>query len=133
LKLEKPDLYAVAKDGCSLNLIMGKCGACKRPHFPKTGYGCPRCGAPSEQVEEQLNSGRATLLNFITLHAKIVPGLDVPCMVGEAEIASGMIEEVMLLGTDTEYHDGMALQAVAHQVSRGDEVVLACRFAPVEE
>lgn len=54
-------------------------------------------------------------------------------MVGEAEIASGMIEEVMLLGTDTKYHDGMALQAVAHQISRGDDAVLACRFAPAEE
>ncbi len=132
-ELEKPDLYALADDGRRLQLIMGHCTQCAKHHFPKTGYGCPNCGAVPEHVRSELGDGRATLLTFITLHAKLVPTLEVPCIVGEAQIADGMIEEVMLLGAAEQYRDGMALRAVAHEVTRGGRSVLACRFAPAED
>ncbi len=131
-ELEKPDLYTLADDGRRLHLIMGHCGQCTKRHFPKTGYGCPECGAAPEHVKTEHGDGRATLLTFITLHAKLVPTLEVPCAVGEAQIAEGMIEEVMLLGEAEHYRDGMAIQAVAHEVTRGERRVLACRFAPAE-
>ncbi|MGR3452640.1 Zn-ribbon domain-containing OB-fold protein [Pseudooceanicola sp.] len=128
--LEKPDLYELDGDGPALNLLFGRCAACDRLHFPRTRYGCPRCGARPEQVQSEPRPGRATLLTFITLHAKLAPGAVPPCVVGEAEIAPGTIEEIMLSGTEEAYRDGMTVVARAEAVERGGETVLACRFAP---
>ncbi|WP_121062386.1 zinc ribbon domain-containing protein [Chachezhania antarctica] len=131
--LEKPDLYEIDGTGPALKLIFGQCAACKEQHFPHTGYGCPRCGARPEQVTPEARDGRATLLTFITLHAKLAPGITPPCVVAEAEIAPGMIEEVMLSGSAAQYRDGMTIVARAEEVERNGETVLACRFAPEEE
>lgn len=131
--LEKPDLYELDGDGPGLNLIFGCCAACGEMHFPRTGYGCPRCGARADKVTSESRPGRATLLTFITLHAKLAPGITPPCVVAEAEIAPGMIEEVMLSGPAEQYSDGMALVARAEEVERNGATVLACRFAPAQE
>ena len=131
--LEKPDLYALDGPGPALNLIFGRCAACGELHFPRTGYGCPRCGARPDQVSSEQRAGQATLLTFITLHAKLAPGITPPCVVAEAEIAPGMIEEVMLSGGAEQYRDGMAIVARAEEVERNGETVLACRFAPAGE
>ena len=133
LNLEKPSLFERAGPGSELNLIFGECAACHQLHFPKTGYGCPRCGARPEDVLAVSRPGRATLLSFVTLHARLTPSLEVPCVVGEAEIAPGLIEEIMLSGAAEQYQDGMKITARAEPVERDGETVLACRFAPAEE
>ena len=131
--LEKQDLYELDGTGPGLKLIFGRCAACEELHFPRTGYGRPRCGARPEQVTAEARAGQATLQTFITLHAKLAPGITPPCVVGEAEIAPGMIEEVMLSGGAEQYRDGMAIVARAEEVERDGETRLACRFAPEEE
>lgn len=76
--------------------------------------------------------GKARLLTFLTLHTKLTPTLPVPLVVGEAEIAPGMIEEIMLVGEEDQYRDDMMVQAVPVEITKGDTTVIACRFAPVE-
>ncbi|WP_375176217.1 Zn-ribbon domain-containing OB-fold protein [Pseudooceanicola sp.] len=133
MELEKPDLYTLSPDGRTLSLRAGRCARCGELSFPLTRYGCPKCGAEPEHVSEEAMDGRAKLLTFLTLHTKLTPSLQVPLVVGEAEIAPGMIEEVMLLGDEDQYEDEMMLQAVPVEIAKGEERVIACRFAPVED
>lgn len=130
MELEKPDLCAPAPDGRRLELRAARCGTCHGLSFPKTDYGCPLCGAPAEAVAEERLDGRATLLSFATIHTKLAPTLSPPLTVGEAEIAPGIIEEVELTGGEG-LTVGMVIEAVAHEVERGGEPVIAIRFAPV--
>lgn len=130
MELEKPDLYRVSEDGRTLVLRAGRCDDCGELSFPLTGYGCPRCGAEPEKVHEEAMDGRATLLTFLTIHTKLVPTLMPPLVVGEAEIAPGLIDEIMLAGTEDQYKDGMTLQAIPVEIDKGDTTVIACRFAP---
>lgn len=132
MDLEKPDLYSVSPDGRTLILRAGRCADCGGLSFPLTRYGCPKCGAEPEAVSEEALDGTATLLTFLTLHTKLTPTLPVPLVVGEAEIAPGMIEEIMLLGDEDQYRDGMTVRAVPVEITKGDATVIACRFAPAE-
>jgi len=131
--LEKPDLYRLAEGGRTLELRFARCTACDAPSFPHSPYGCPRCGAPADALREEFRDGRATLLGFVTLHARLAPGIEPPQVVGEAEIAPGLIEEVMLAGDETDFTDGMAIRAIPHEVQREGGAVIACRFAPDPE
>jgi uncharacterized OB-fold protein len=132
MDLEKPDLYTLSEDGRTLRLRGGRCAACGELSFPLTRYGCPKCGAEPEHVREEAMDGRARLLTFLTLHGKLTPTLPVPLVVGEAEIAPGMIEEIMLDGEEGRYRDDMMLQAVPVEITKGETTVIACRFAPAE-
>lgn len=132
MDLEKPDLYAVSENGRTLRLRMGRCGVCGGLSFPLTAYGCPKCAAEPEYMAEELLDGAARLLTFLTLHTRLTPTLPVPLVVGEAEIAPGMIEEVMLVGDESQYRDGMMVQAVPVELATAEGPVLGCRFAPVE-
>lgn len=40
------------------------------------------------------------LLNFVTVHAELVPGLAPPYVIGEVEICPGLVEEVRLTTAD---------------------------------
>ena len=132
MELEKPDLYRLSEDGRTLVLRAGRCAACKELSFPLTRYGCPKCGAEPDQVSEEVMDGRAQLLTFLTIHTKLIPGMTPPVVVGEAEIAPGMIEEIMLDGTEEHYSDGMMLQAVPVEITKGEATMIACRFVPAE-
>ncbi|GGE20679.1 hypothetical protein GCM10011360_06700 [Primorskyibacter flagellatus] len=132
MDLEKPDLYRLSPDGRSLILRAGRCGACGDLSFPLTPYGCPLCGAEPAQVREEEMDGQARLLTFLTLHTRLTPTLPVPLVVGEAEMANGAIEEIMLDGDESRYSDGMIVRAAPVEISRGDAQVIACRFVPAE-
>lgn len=132
MKLEKPDLYTLAEDGKTLVLRGCRCTRCDALSFPLTAYGCPACGADADAVREEPMPGSAKLLTFITIHQKLTPTITPPCVVGEAELANGTIQEIMLDGDETRFSDDMMVQAVPVQVTRGDETVIACRFAPLK-
>lgn len=132
LRLEKPDLYRLASDGRSLRLLGARCGSCGGLSFPAVNYGCPLCGAPGESCIEEELSGEATLLEFITIHGTVVPGVNPPIVVGEAEIAPGIVEEIELGVHEDQLRLGMMIQAVPVEIDRSDETVIACRFVPKE-
>ena len=77
--------------------------------------------------------GRATLLEFITIHTRIAPGLRPPVVIGEAEIAPGLIEEVELGVPEEALTRGMTLQAVPREIELDDGPALAIRFVPAED
>lgn len=132
MQLEKPDLYGLAPDGRALRLRAARCGDCGELSFPVVNYGCPQCGAAPERCTEESLSGAATLLEFITIHGQVAPGIAPPIVVGEAELAPGLVEEVVLGVPEEELALGMRLQAVPVEIRRGDDTLIACRFVPKE-
>ena len=137
MDLEKPDLCTLSAEtgtnGPRLTLNGGACGACDSVHFPITDFGCPTCGAAPDRVSPHALSGAATLLSFATIHTRLSPLITPPCVVGEAEVAHGIIEEVMLVGDESLYADGMAIRAVGVPVTRGEAEMMAVRFEPAED
>ena len=131
MRLEKPDLCRLAPEG--LRLRASRCRACEGLSFPPAPWGCPLCGAAPEQMAETELDGRATLLEFITIHTRIAPGVRPPVVIGEAEIAPGLIEEVELGVPEEALTRGMTLQAVPREIELDDGPALAIRFVPAED
>ncbi|MBR29054.1 Uncharacterized OB-fold protein, contains Zn-ribbon domain [Albimonas donghaensis] len=133
MELEKPDLCALAPGGKTLRLRASRCADCGGLSFPPAPYGCPACGAAPDRVAEELLSGRARLLEFITIHTRIAPGLRPPVVVGEAEIAPGLIEEIELGAPEDRLARDMEVQAVPVLIERDDVESLAIRFVPAAD
>ena len=58
--------------------------------------GCRHCGAPTEQLRAEACAAPLRLLNFVTVHAPLAPGLKVPAVIGEVELAPGLVEEARI-------------------------------------
>jgi uncharacterized OB-fold protein len=100
--------------GSHLELLFAVCGKCGTHNFPATVYGCRRCGAPAEALAVESRHASGVLRNYVTVHAPVVRGLQPPYIVGEVEIAPGVIEEAILAVTDeSQLQIGMALTGVA--------------------
>lgn len=130
MELCKPDLYRLSDDGQTMLLRAARCPQCGGLSFPFVNFGCPLCGAAPENCAEEALSGEARLLEFITIHGQVTPGMTPPIVVGEAEIAPGVIEEIELAVPEDALALGMIVQAVPIPIQRGEETVLACRFKP---
>lgn len=113
----------------STALQIGHCPACGSYTFPSTSWGCRRCGqTPLEAVPL---SQPAKLINFVTLHAEIAPGLPVPCVIGELEIAPGVIEEALIdVADESQLALGMTMQAVPRNT---EQSAAAWAFRPMNE
>jgi uncharacterized OB-fold protein len=116
-----PSLYRLAGD--NLVLLFGQCRACQALTFPANAYGCSACGADALSTIERPAEG--TLKAVVTLKAQVLPGLDVPQVIGDVEIAPGIVEEVLIEGTEDGLAPGMKLAGVAHPLE-GD--LFDCRF-----
>lgn len=132
MNLEKQNLYQRNDSEQGLDLIYGHCAACGEHHFPASPFGCPLCGVAADNVTNVIRPSEAKLLSALTLHAKIDPAIRPPCVIGEAEIAFGLIAEVMLEGEESDFHAGMTITAIGVPVEQNDATVLACRFVPAE-
>lgn len=133
MELEKPDLCRLSEDGRTLRLKASRCGACGGLSFPPAPYGCPRCGAAPERLSEEALPGRAKLLEFITIHTRIAPGLKPPVVVGEAEIAPGLVQEIELGVPEDRLSLGMEVQAVPVEIEKDGAHLAAIRFVPAED
>jgi uncharacterized OB-fold protein len=111
-----PTLYRLGDDG-EPRLLFGRCGACELLTFPANAYGCSRCGAAVSTPVEREAAG--VLLAAVTLHADLVAGLPAPQVVGEVEIAPGIVEEVLIEGGDGLLSPGMTMIGVAHPLEDG--------------
>ena len=127
--LEKPALYRLAEDGQSLRLLAVRCRECTATSFPATVHGCRRCGADTSALEAVELGGAGILKNFVTLHRDVMAGFPPPAIIGEVEIAPGVVEEVHLLETDEALlARGAIVQAVPVEIGRDGARQLACRF-----
>lgn len=109
-----------------------RCGSCAALTYPASAYGCHRCGMPRAGGEEVAIPARGVLLNWVTVYVDVVPGLKAPYIVGEVQLAPGVIEEVLIdAGSETELEMGQILVAAEYDAGRngaGNEAAL--RFVP---
>lgn len=111
-------------------LLLGHCQVCGAWNFPAESWGCRACGAGRNHLQAMPPPGPAILRNAVTVHAELSPGLPVPCIVGEVELAPGVIEEALLqVASEADVAPGMVLEPV-HLGDAGG--ISPWRFVPVQ-
>ncbi len=111
-------------------LMLGHCQACGAWNFPAESWGCRACGAPRQQLQAKAPPGPAILRNAVTVHAELVPGLPVPCVVGEIELAPGVVEEALLqVASESDVATGGVVEPVHLGEAGGAS---PWRFAPLQ-
>lgn len=81
-----------------LPTLLAHCRQCGTYTFPSNAWGCRQCGADTLDKVPMPQTPR--LRNFITLHGELAPGLTPPVVVGEVELAPGVIEEALIAVAD---------------------------------
>lgn len=132
LKPLQPTLYELAEDGHSLNFFFAQCSACQGLSFPANAPGCMHCGEPLSTAQRVSRPGGGELLEFVTLHVPLLPGMAAPSIAGDIRIAPGVVEEgVMAVADEAALRHGMVVRAIADW--KPEEGVYDCRFVPAKE
>lgn len=125
-----PTLYTLADDGHSLNFHFARCRHCGGLSFPANAPGCMHCGTELDATDTLLLPGQGTLLECVTLHVPLVPGMPSPSVAGDILIAEGVVEEgVIAVPDERVLKPGLRLKAIAEM--EAGEGVYACRFVPM--
>ena len=91
-------------------LELARCTVCSGTSFPAQVPGCRHCGAPPAQLRAEACAGPVHLLNFVTVHSPLAPGLKVPAVIGEVALAPGLVEEALIdVADESALALGMAL------------------------
>lgn len=110
-------------------LMLAHCLACGAYTFPAEAWGCRVCGAPREQLAAVRCPQAPTLRNAVTVHAELAAGLPLPCVIGEVELAPGVVEEALIAApSEAALTLGMPLRAEA---GADDQGRLRWRFVPL--
>ena len=132
LKPLHPTLYQLAQNGTSLDFFFSQCPACGAVNFPANAPGCSHCGDPLTEATRLTRPGQGELLEFVTIHVPLMPGMNAPAIAGDIRIAEGIVEEgVIAVKDEASLRTGMALKAVAEV--REALGVYACVFVPMNE
>lgn len=108
---------------------IGHCEACDTYTYPPQAYGCRRCGAAL--LHPVSPPTPAILRNYVTLHTALTPELEVPCVIGEVELAPGVVEEALI---DARDEAGLSLgQQMLPQAYKDRNDQWRWRFVPVVE
>jgi len=126
---QHPTLYQLAPDGESLEFLFAQCPACQKLVFPADVPGCSHCGDPLHGARKVARPGGGKLLEYVTLHVPLLPGMEVPRIAADILIEEGLIEEGVVAAADeSALRVGMTLRAVAVALPGGE--TFACRFVP---
>lgn len=129
LQPQHPSLFQLAADGESLDFLYARCPACGTLAFPADVPGCSHCGDPLRDAERIARPGRGELLEYVTLHVPLLPGMEVPRVAADIQLEGGPIEEGVMAGTDeSALRVGLPVRAVAVALPDGER--FACRFVP---
>ncbi|MCT9118494.1 zinc ribbon domain-containing protein [Cupriavidus gilardii] len=127
-----PTLYRLAADGRSLEFLYARCPGCRRLTFPANAPGCMHCGAPLDEAEPVVLPGEGTLMEYVTLHVALAPGMPVPAIAGDIRIADGIVEQAVIgVADESGLRPGMALTAIA--AFEEDGLTYRCAFVPAGE
>lgn len=109
-------------------LKLAWCGRCARHSFPADVYGCSNCGAEPASLEAVPLPQPPRLLNFVSVHAELAPGLPVPCVIGEVQLAPGLVEEALI---DVAGEEGLQVGATLQPRQVSSDSTAGWRFVPV--
>ena len=127
----RPTLYRLAADGRSLDFLFAQCPQCRQLSFPANAPGCMHCGHAIDASAQVARPGGGTLLEYVTLHVPMVPGLIAPSIAGDIRIAEQVVEEgVIGVADESLLAPGMTLRAVAVPLPSGEHY--GCHFVPAD-
>jgi uncharacterized OB-fold protein len=93
-------------------LELARCTVCGGTSFPAQVPGCRHCGAATAQLRAEACGASARLINFVTVHSSLAPGLKVPAVIGEVALAPDLVEEALVdVADESVLTLGMALTA----------------------
>ncbi|MBX3623527.1 MAG: hypothetical protein KF892_00830 [Rhizobacter sp.] len=111
-----------------LPTLLAHCRQCGTYTFPSNAWGCRQCGA--DTLAKVPMPQTPVLRNFITLHGDVVPGLTPPVVVGEVEIAPGVVEEALIAVADeSQLTLDMPMEAIGADPA---DTQRGLRFRPLE-
>ncbi|NYT35919.1 hypothetical protein ERD78_03465 [Allopusillimonas soli] len=123
-------LFKISDSQNRLAFSFHQCDKCGALSFPANTFGCHQCGAHTEDGHTISRPGKGVLRTAITVYADICPALKAPYVIGEIELAPGLIEEAVLdVGSEDEVHPGMLMEAV-YIPDIKDKALIPCRFRP---
>ncbi len=104
------------------------CHACGAYSYPHETYACRVCGAFGDSLSAQTLSSGAILVNFVTVSAPIIKGIATPFVVGEVQLAPGVIEEAVIdVADESVLKLGMSLYPVKQT---DDAAGIVWKFSP---
>lgn len=113
-----------------LATLLAHCRLCGTHTFPSNAWGCRACGADPSHLEKVPMPQPPVLRNFITLHGDVAPGLKPPVVIGEVELAPGVVEEALIAVADeAELRLDMPMEPIGADPA---DTQRGLRFRPVE-
>lgn len=92
-------------------LAVARCDACGGFSYPTDVPGCRVCGAEPSHLHAEACRTPLVLKNFVTIHAPLVQGLPLPSVIGEVELAPGLVEEARIdVESESALHPGMLVE-----------------------
>lgn len=111
-----------------LPTLLAHCRLCGTYTFPSNAWGCRACGAEPAQLAKVPMPHTPRLRNFVTIHGDLAPGLAPPVVVGEVELAPGVVEEALIAVADeSQLQLDMPMEAVGADPS---DTQRGLRFRP---
>lgn len=105
-ELSHPDLYRRAGSD-SIELLGMKCSHCGHVAFPRQRYGCEKCGAAGDMLQDVELSSNGTLASYATVHMHQAKTIVAPFVVGEIALDAGpTLRATMVEPTDAAMHIG---------------------------
>lgn len=89
-----------SNEGRPPSLQAARCDVCQGYSYPVSVPGCRHCGALSDALQAVDCMDAVPVINVITVHAALAPGLAVPAIIGEVELCPGLVEEVRIDAAD---------------------------------
>lgn len=136
MQIQSSDPSLQTKAGASPTIDLLRCGACEQLTYPASAYGCNFCGTPREAGSTFPVAARGVLRNWVTVYADFNPGLRAPYIVGEIDIAPGVVEQVLIdVANESELCEGQILVGVeqsAEKDANGQPAKQYLRFVPEE-
>jgi uncharacterized protein len=86
-ELSHPDLYQ--RRGDSVELLGMKCTRCGYVAFPRQRYGCEKCGAAADALNDMPLSSNGTLASYATVHMHQAKTIAAPFVIGEIALDAG--------------------------------------------
>ncbi len=78
-----------------------KCSSCGYVAFPRQRYGCERCGAAGDAIEDAELGTSGTLVSFATVHMHQAKTIAAPFVIGEIALDAGpTVRSTMVEPTD---------------------------------
>ncbi len=97
-ELSHPDLYR--RRGDTVELLGMKCVHCGYVAFPRQRYGCEKCGAAGEALQDVELSSDGMLASYATVHMHQAKTIAAPFVIGEISLDAGPTVRTTMVEAD---------------------------------